>query len=100
MSLRRLLLVQCGSFGKTSIRAEPTLFMSDFKFSCPHCQQHLKCDEQFSGREIQCPSCNKLMWIPPIPGHTKQFVQESGKTWATYLPSGNVPPKGLSLKKE
>jgi hypothetical protein len=75
--------------------------MSDFKFSCPHCQQHLKCDEQFSGREIQCPACNKLMWIPPIPGRTAQFVQESGKTWATYLPSGNVPtPKGLSLKKE
>jgi len=75
--------------------------MSDFKFSCPHCQQHLKCDEQFSGREIQCPSCQVMMWIPPIPGRTANFVQESGKTWATYIPSGDVTaPKGLALKRK
>jgi hypothetical protein len=79
------------------MNAEP--FMSDFKFSCPHCQQHLMCDEKFSGREIQCPACNKLMWIPPIPGRTAQFVKESGKTWATYMPSGNIQkPQGVSLK--
>ncbi|MCX6922355.1 MAG: hypothetical protein NT154_03935 [Verrucomicrobia bacterium] len=29
--------------------------MSEFKFSCPHCQQHLQCDERLSGREIRIP---------------------------------------------
>ncbi|HUA67200.1 MAG TPA: hypothetical protein VMA13_01515 [Candidatus Saccharimonadales bacterium] len=54
--------------------------MSEFKFSCPHCRQHLQCDEQFSGREILCPSCHHLIHIPPIPGKTAQYQPESGKT--------------------
>jgi hypothetical protein len=76
--------------------------MNEFKFSCPHCQQHLQCDEQFSGREIQCPSCNHLIRIPPAPGKTAQFTPESGKTWATFVSSGNAPaPEGLSvIRKE
>ena len=75
--------------------------MSDFKFACPHCQQHLQCDEQFSGREIQCPGCHVLIHIPPVPGKTAQFTPESGMTWATFVPSGNQPPpSGLSVKRE
>jgi hypothetical protein len=27
--------------------------MSEFRFSCPHCQQHLQCDERFSGQDIR-----------------------------------------------
>ena len=72
--------------------------MNQFKFSCPHCEQHLQCDEQFSGREIQCPNCHHLIHIPPIPGRTAEYNPESGKTWDTFVTSGNVPlPKGISL---
>ena len=75
--------------------------MKQFKFECPHCRQHLQCDEQFSGREIQCPGCHVLIRIPPVPGKTAQYTPESGKTWATFVPGGEVPrPKGLSIKKE
>jgi hypothetical protein len=66
--------------------------MSEFKFSCPHCQQHLQCDAQFSGREIQCPGCHHLIRIPPVPGKTVDYKPESGKTWATYV----APPKNAS----
>jgi hypothetical protein len=69
--------------------------MSDFKFDCPHCQQHLQCDEQFSGREIQCPGCDHLIRIPPVPGKTVQYSPESGKTWNTFIPSGAVPSAGV-----
>lgn len=73
--------------------------MSDLKFSCPQCQQHLQCNEQFSGREIQCPGCNHLIRIPPVPGKTVQYQPEAGKTWATFVPSASVPPpSGLSTK--
>ena len=41
--------------------------MSEFKFSCPHCDQHLQCDEQLSGREIQCPNCQHRLQIPLVP---------------------------------
>ena len=74
--------------------------MSEFKFSCPRCQQHLKCEEQFSGRQIQCPSCNALIRVPPVPGKTAQYTPESGKTWATHVPGKISPPKGVSLKRE
>ena len=72
--------------------------MNQFKFSCPQCQQHLQCDEQFAGREIQCPGCNHLIRIPSVPGQTTQYTPESGKTWATFVPPGNAaPPKNLSI---
>jgi DNA-directed RNA polymerase subunit RPC12/RpoP len=75
--------------------------MSQFKFSCPHCDQHLQCDEQASGREIQCPNCHHLIRVPPIPGRTAEYNPESGKTWATFVASGNVPPpKGVSLARK
>lgn len=75
--------------------------MSEFKFECPKCRQRLQCDEQFCGREIQCPSCQVLLHIPPIPGRTAQFKMEAGKTWATFIPPGNVPrPQGLALSRK
>ena len=75
--------------------------MNQFKFSCPHCEQHLQCDEQASGREIQCPNCQHLIRILPIPGRTAEYNPESGKTWATFVPSGNVPPpQGISLTRK
>jgi hypothetical protein len=75
--------------------------MSEFKFSCPHCQQHLACDEQFSGREIQCPGCHHLIRIPSVPGKTVDYKPESGKTWATYVAPGNAgAPENLSVGKK
>jgi len=74
--------------------------MKEFKFACPQCGQHLKCDEEFSGREIECPACHVLMRIPPVPGRTAAYKPESGKTWATFAPAGNVPaPKGIVIRR-
>jgi len=41
--------------------------MSEFKFSCPNCDQHILCDEQLSGREIECPNCRQLLHVPSAP---------------------------------
>jgi DNA-directed RNA polymerase subunit RPC12/RpoP len=75
--------------------------MSEFKFNCPHCDQPLECDEAYSGREIQCPSCNVLMRIPPVPGKTADYQPESGRTWMTHVGAGpaHVPGK-LSLERK
>ena len=74
--------------------------MSEFKFSCSHCGQHLACDEQFSGRQIQCPACQVLIRIPPVPGKTAQFDPQSGKTWATFVPPGNPGSPPADKKKK
>ncbi len=71
--------------------------MNAFKFSCPHCNQHLQCDEQFSGREIQCPKCSMLIRIPPVPGKTVQYSPESGKTWMTHVPRKLGAPESLPV---
>ncbi len=75
--------------------------MNQFNFSFLQCEQHLQRDEQASGLEIQCPNCHHLIHIPPIPGRTADYNPESGKTWATLVPSGYVlPPKGISLARK
>ncbi len=50
--------------------------MSDFKFSCSGCGQHIQCDENFSGSSIQCPSCQIQITIPSAPS---RFVRPSPK---------------------
>jgi hypothetical protein len=71
--------------------------MSDFKFSCPHCDQHLQSDERLSGRQIQCPHCDTLIRIPHVPGKTAQYAPESGKTWDTFVGGKAAPSKKISL---
>jgi DNA-directed RNA polymerase subunit RPC12/RpoP len=68
--------------------------MSEFKFTCSHCNQRLQCDEAFAGRQIQCPSCNHLIRVPSVPGQTVKYQPQSGMTWATHVP----PPKAQSPK--
>lgn len=76
--------------------------MSDFKFSCPHCEQRIQCDDKFSGKQIQCPGCNHLIVIPASPTQAAQGYQaQSGMTWATFVPPAQgAPPKKLSVKKD
>jgi len=39
--------------------------MADMKFSCPHCGQHIACDDAWSGHQIQCPGCQGNLLVPP-----------------------------------
>jgi DNA-directed RNA polymerase subunit RPC12/RpoP len=74
--------------------------MSEFKFSCSHCDQHIQCDDRLCGKQIQCPSCHHLIVIPPSPAKLAagDYSVESGKTWNTFLPlnkagaPNTVPP--------
>jgi len=65
------------------------IVMSELKFECSHCKQHLACDDQHAGRQIQCPGCNTLIRIPSVPGKTIQYQPESGMTWVTHVPKGS-----------
>lgn len=38
--------------------------MSDFKFTCPHCQRHIQCDVSYAGSQINCPSCQQAITVP------------------------------------
>jgi DNA-directed RNA polymerase subunit RPC12/RpoP len=41
--------------------------MADLRFNCAQCGQEIECDELWSGREIQCPTCQKELVVPPKP---------------------------------
>jgi hypothetical protein len=39
--------------------------MSEIKFACPHCSQHIACDGVYCGEQIDCPGCGRMLLIPP-----------------------------------
>jgi hypothetical protein len=38
--------------------------MSDFKFACPVCGQHITCDAASSGSQMDCPTCFRKLVVP------------------------------------
>lgn len=40
--------------------------MSEIKFACPHCAQHVACDNDYAGISILCPACGKPMDVPVL----------------------------------
>jgi hypothetical protein len=40
--------------------------MSDIKFACPHCGQHIACDDLYCGEKIACPGCKGALYVPPL----------------------------------
>jgi hypothetical protein len=62
---------------------------SEFKFYCSHCDQPLKCEVRFAGRQIQCPGCQVLIRIPNPPSGSgfTHISPESGRTWDTHVPT-------------
>jgi hypothetical protein len=77
-----------------------TMNTNEFKFYCSHCDQPLKCEAQYGGRQIQCPACKHLIRIPnPPPGMAYTHVQpESGHTWDTFPPE--ITPHRLGQTRE
>jgi Domain of Unknown Function (DUF1080) len=39
--------------------------MAEFKFSCPQCGQKILCDTGYAGLQINCPSCQRPVVVPP-----------------------------------
>jgi DNA-directed RNA polymerase subunit RPC12/RpoP len=35
-----------------------------FKFACPHCQQNISTEEDYSGKNVQCPTCGAAFVVP------------------------------------
>jgi hypothetical protein len=35
----------------------------DFKFTCPNCGQHIRCELDYTGRQVHCPGCKKSITL-------------------------------------
>ena len=41
--------------------------MRDLKFACPHCEQHIQCEDDTVGQTIPCPACGQSVVVPAMP---------------------------------
>ncbi len=57
-------LLACADQAKTGF--EQSKIMADIKFTCPHCQQQIQCDQLWCGHQINCPTCQGAMVVPQI----------------------------------
>ena len=55
--------LSCGALCET-LAVEP---MSEFKFACPVCGQHITADSSTSGGQIECPTCFQKIVVPQAP---------------------------------
>ena len=78
----------CARFAHDGVK---TMNTSEFKFYSSHCDQPLKCDPCYAGRQIQCPGCQHLIRIPAPPAGTgfTHVKPQSGQIWATHVPKGS-----------
>jgi outer membrane lipoprotein-sorting protein len=85
--------------------------MAEFKFSCPHCDQHIACDTGYAGVQINCPTCKQLIVVPqpprsaaapPAPPTTAPSLTTQRPTSAPAMPSPamrtSVPPPPAQKK--
>jgi hypothetical protein len=71
--------------------------MSDLKFSCPACGQHIQCDSTHAGENLPCPACAHLIRVPadaaivvkPPPAAANGSSEEK----ASYTPAETVEKK-------
>ncbi len=66
--------------------------MSEFKFACPICGQHITCDRDKAGSRIECPTCFRQIIVPqpPSSGEAK-FVLTAAEAQHRPVPSMPAP---------
>jgi hypothetical protein len=63
--------------------------MRDIKFACPHCSQHIACDEGYCGYQIRCPTCEGGLIVPRLAA----FGFGAATNLSLALPVGTPVPR-------
>ncbi len=76
--------------------------MSEFKFACPVCGQHITADSAASGTPLECPTCFRKIVVPQAPaaGESKFILSaaqadkprpQTVETSSGYVPRSSLP---------
>ena len=67
--------------------------MSEFKFACPVCGQHITADSKDTGSQISCPTCFRKIIVPqaPVGGDPKFVLSASEANKPRPVPAGGNP---------
>lgn len=67
--------------------------MSEFKFACPVCGQHITCATADSGSQMECPTCFRKLVIPQAPAEGAKFILSAAEVAAKKpIPEIAPPP--------
>jgi len=71
--------------------------MSEYKFSCPHCDQHLSGTPAWAGSSLNCPTCKRDFTVPPPPAGAVAVPTAAAvaavNIRATPPPAAGAPPR-------
>ena len=79
--------------------------MSEFKFACPVCGQHITADASASGTQLECPTCFQKIVVPQAPesGNSKFILSASQvskpRPTAAFESNGLAPIKRSTASK-
>jgi len=67
--------------------------MSEFKFACPVCGQHITCDARTSGSQMDCPTCFRKIVVPQAPSaNSPNLILTAAQVTTRPLPQTSVEP--------
>ena len=62
--------------------------MSQFKYACPVCGQHISCDSSQAGTQMECPTCFQKITVPQAPAEGDQkFILTGTKKSERPIPT-------------
>ena len=62
--------------------------MSEFKYACPVCGQHIKCDSSQTGTVMECPTCFQKITVPQAPAtDDSKFIIKGTKVGERPIPT-------------
>src|SRR6266850_2217194 len=65
--------------------------MSEFKFACPVCGQHIKCDSTKSGSQMECPTCFRKIVVPQArEDESSKLVLTASEVQSRPLPQNGI----------
>jgi DNA-directed RNA polymerase subunit RPC12/RpoP len=64
--------------------------MSEFKFACPVCGQHITADSKTSGTQLECPTCYRKIVVPQ-PATESKFVLTASEANKPRPPQPTIP---------
>ncbi len=70
-----------------NVKCFPPSAMSEFKFACPVCGQHMRCDTSQAGTVMECPTCFQKITAPQAPADSDQkFILTGSKVKERKIP--------------
>jgi F5/8 type C domain len=73
--------------------------MSEFKFACPVCGQHMMCDSSQGGSVMDCPTCFQKIIAPQAPASDQKLILTGTQLTDKKIPARHLEPARPEAKK-